>query len=70
MAPSYLRRHVDNRRARWVQVFGRLKEGMTAEQAQARLQPYFHSILEMEVKETAFATASAYTKSQFLVEDS
>jgi predicted permease len=66
MAPGYLRNNVTSRRARWVQVFGRLKPGVTAEQAQARLQPYFHSIIEMEVKEPAFAKASAYTKSQFL----
>ena len=66
MAPPYLRNNVLNRRARWVQVFGRLKPGVTAEQALARLQPYFHSIIEMEVKEPAFAKASAYTKAQFL----
>jgi predicted permease len=66
IAPVYIRQRVDNRRARWVQVFGRLKPGVTAEQAQARLQPYFRSIIEMEAKEPAFAKASAYTKAQFL----
>jgi predicted permease len=66
MTPGYLRTNVTNRRARWVNVFGRLKPGVTAEQAQARLQPYFRSIIEMEVKEPPFAQASAYTKSQFL----
>jgi predicted permease len=66
IAPVYLRNNVDNRRARWVQVFGRLKPGVTAEQAQARLQPYFRSIIETEVKEPAFAKASTYTREQFL----
>jgi predicted permease len=66
ITPSYLRNNVTSRRARWVQVFGRLKPGITAEQAQARLQPYFHSIIEMQAKEPAFAKASAYTRSQFL----
>ena len=31
---------VDNRRSRWVNVFGRLKPGVTREQAKAALQPY------------------------------
>jgi predicted permease len=66
MTPSYLRNNVTSRRARWVQVFGRLKPGVTAEQAQTRLQPYFRSIIEMEVKEPPFAKASAFTKSHFL----
>jgi predicted permease len=66
MTPGYLRNNVDSRRARWVQVFGRLKAGITAEQAQARLQPYFRSIIETEAKEPAFAKASTYTKARFL----
>jgi predicted permease len=66
ITPGYLRNNVDNRRARWVQVFGRLKPGITAEQAQGQLQPYFRSIIETEVKAPAFAQASAYTKSRFL----
>jgi predicted permease len=66
MTPVYLRPHIDSRRSRWVNVFGRLKSGVTADQAQAHLQPFFHSLLEMEVKEPAFARASAYTKTQFL----
>ena len=40
---------VDNRRSRWVNVFGRLKPGVTLEQAKAALQPFFHGILEQEV---------------------
>jgi predicted permease len=56
----------DNRRRRWVQVFGRLKPGITAVQAKASLQPIFHRILEMEVQQAAFAHASAYSRQQFL----
>jgi predicted permease len=66
ISPGYLRNNVNSRRARWVQVFGRLKPGLTAEQSQLRLQPYFRSIIETEVKEPAFAKASVYTKEQFL----
>lgn len=69
MTQVYLRDRVDDRRARWVHVFGRLKDGVTPEQAQASLQPYFHGLLDMEVKDAAFAKASAYTKAQFLKGD-
>jgi hypothetical protein len=55
-----------DRRWRWVNAFGRLKPGVTTKQAEASLQPFFHGILEMEVKEPAFRNASAYTREQFL----
>jgi predicted permease len=54
------------RRDRWVNAFGRLKPGVTREQAKASLQPFMHSMLEMEVKEKAFAHASPYDREQFL----
>ena len=56
----------NNRRTRWVNVFGRLKPGVSRQQAQASLQPYFHGMLEMEVKETAFNKASAEVRARFL----
>jgi predicted permease len=55
-----------NRRLRWVHAFARLKPGVTREQAQAALQPFFHGILEMEVKEEAFNHASAEVRTKFL----
>ena len=55
-----------NRRNRWVNAFGRLKPGITLEKAKASLQPFMHSMLEMEVKEAAFAHASTYDREQFL----
>ena len=57
---------IDNRRSSWLNVFGRLKPGISAKQAQASLQPFFHSVLEMEVQEPAFRNASDYTRQQFL----
>ncbi len=54
------------RRNRWVNAFGRLKPGVTREQAKAALQPFMHSMLEMEVKDKAFAHASPYDREQFL----
>jgi predicted permease len=55
-----------DRRWRWVNAFGRLKPGVGLTQAQAGLQPFMHSMLEMEVREAAFRNASPYTRQQFL----
>ena len=59
-------KRLNNRRQRFVQVFGRLKPGVTMDQAKAGLQPLFHQILNMEVRMPAFAKASGYSKSEFL----
>ncbi|HZQ50983.1 MAG TPA: ABC transporter permease [Bryobacteraceae bacterium] len=56
----------DNRGRRWLQVFGRLKDGVTIREAKAFLQPIFHSMLEKEVHEARFAHASAYTRQQYV----
>ncbi len=55
-----------DRRHRWVNAFGRLKPGVTREQAQASVQPFFKGVLEMEVKEAAFRNASPETRAEFL----
>jgi predicted permease len=57
---------LEDRRNRWVNVIGRLQPGMTVEKAQAALQPFFHGMLEQEVKEAAFANATSYVREQFL----
>ena len=55
-----------NRRQRWVNVFGRLKPGVSLKQAKASLQPFMHNMLELEVKEAAFRNASDFDRKQFL----
>ena len=55
-----------DRRSRWVNAFGRLKPGISPTQAKAALQPFMHSMLEMEVREAAFSHASAYAREEFL----
>ena len=57
---------LNDRRSRWVTAFGRLKPGVDIKQAKASLQPFFHQILQIEVKEKAFAKASPYMKQAFL----
>src|SRR5262249_31623215 len=54
------------RRLRFLNVFGRLRQGVTPEQAATRLQPFYTSQLQMEVEEPGFARASAQTKAAFL----
>src|SRR5262249_11441875 len=55
-----------DRRTRWVNAFARLKPGVSPVQAQASLQPYMHSMLEMEVREPAFRNAPDIVRQEFL----
>ena len=55
-----------DRRQRWVNVYGRLKPGISIDQAQAGMQPLFHQIIDQEVKDRAFRNATPYDKEQFL----
>ena len=55
-----------NRRSSWVNIFGRLKSNVSLSQAKAQMNTIFHRIREMEVKEKEFATATAYTRANFL----
>ena len=55
-----------SRRARWVQVFGRLKPGYTPQSARASLQGLFRQIREYESTLPEARDWSAYTRSRFL----
>jgi predicted permease len=57
---------LNDRRSRWVTAFGRLKPSLDIRKAKAGLQPYFHQMLELEVKQKEFAKASPYMKQGFL----
>jgi predicted permease len=55
------------RRLSWVTAYGRLKSGISTEQAQLSLQPLLHSILEMEVEQPEFTrSATAADRQLFL----
>jgi predicted permease len=54
------------RRLQWVTAYGRLKPGVTMEQAQLSLQPLLHSILEMEIQEPGFRGTTAADREIFL----
>ena len=55
-----------NRRGRWINAYGRLKPGVSIEQARSGLQPLFHQMLEMEVKQAEFSKADPLRKEAFL----
>ena len=57
---------IRSRRQRWVNAYGRLKPGVTPRQAEAALQPFFHSMLEMETREPEFRNAPPLARERFL----
>ena len=57
---------LEQRRTRWLQVFGRLKPGVSVDQAKASLQPMFRAMLNRDVQEAAFRNATQCTKDRFL----
>jgi predicted permease len=66
MSPDWGWVHMDDRRARWVQVFGRLKPGYTIESSRAPLQTLFTQIRTYEVTLPAAAKWSTYNREQFM----
>jgi predicted permease len=58
--------HLMNRRVRWMHVFGRLKPGVSAEQAKAGLQPWFKSMLEADTQREGFPQVTAEQRRSFL----
>ena len=57
---------LEDRRHRWVQVFGRMKPEAGLRDVKVSLAPLFHSILESEVTDKEFAHTTPYTRQQFL----
>jgi predicted permease len=66
MLPDFEWLGVSDRRARWVQVFARLKRGYTVESAQGPLQGLFTQIRQYEATLPAAKDWSAYSRQQFL----
>lgn len=57
---------VTNRRARWMQILGRLQPGVTASQAQAGLQPWFKAMLEEDTRREGFSRLNPERRASFL----
>src|SRR6187401_3495768 len=66
MMPEWSWFEMDNRRARWVQVFARLKPGYTVESAAAPLQGLFTQIRGYEMTLPAAKDWSKYAREQFM----
>ena len=55
-----------DRRVRWMQIFGRLRMNLSAEQAQAGLQPWFKAMLEEDTHRAGFPNVTAQDRRLFL----
>jgi putative ABC transport system permease protein len=56
---------LDSRRRRFARVFARLAPEVTPAQAESRLQPFFKSMREDELKDKWFANTSDYSRQEF-----
>ena len=66
MVPEWSWVHMDDPRARWVQVFARLKPGWTVKSAQAPLQTLFTQIRANEMTLPGAKDWSQYARDQFM----
>src|SRR5687768_10596568 len=66
MMPSQHWVYMDNRRARWIQVFARLKPGYTPESAQSALHVFYKQKTAYEMSLPAAKDWSAYSREQFM----
>jgi predicted permease len=57
---------LDDRRGRWLHVFGRLKPGVSQTQAAAWLQPWFKTMLAADMKLPSWPVASAKQVTEYL----
>jgi predicted permease len=57
---------LDDRRGRWLHVFGRLKPGVSAGQAQAGLQPWFKAMLEADTRREGWPQVTEEQRRRFL----
>ncbi len=68
MMPDWTWLQIENRRSRWVQVFGRLKPGYTIESAQGPVQGLYQQIRNYEATLPAASKWSSYDRDKFLKE--
>ncbi|MDI6448727.1 ABC transporter permease [Anaerobaca lacustris] len=59
-------RRMDDRRTQWVQVFSRLKPGLSCERAEVAIQTPYKQIIQREVEDASFAGVPAEEREQFL----
>ncbi len=64
LGPAWMK--LEDRGFGWVRAFGRLKPGMTPEQAQVGMQPTYKSLLKTDAQESGFTHAAAEAKTEYL----
>jgi len=57
---------LDNRRGRFLHIFGRLKPGVSERAAAAGLQPWFKAMLDADMKHSSWPVVSAEERDRFL----
>ena len=57
---------LDNRRSRWLQVYARLKAGVTIDRAQAQIRTLHKQIIQEEAKESSLANITPFNLQRFL----
>jgi predicted permease len=57
---------LEDRRGRWLHVFGRLKPGLSARQAQAGLEPWFKAMLEADTRRESWPVVTEEERRKFL----
>ena len=57
---------LENRRSRWLQVYGRLKPGVSAQQAEAMIRTLHRQIINEEVKDAWFNRVHEFARQSFL----
>jgi predicted permease len=57
---------LSNRRGKWLHVFGRLKPGISLQQAQASLQPWFKAMLEADTRREGWPNVTEVQRRRFL----
>jgi predicted permease len=55
-----------DRRTRWMQVLGRLHQGVTLQEAQAGLQPWFKAMLQEDTRRAGFPVITPERRQEFL----
>jgi predicted permease len=55
-----------DRRTRWMQVLGRLNQGVTLQEVQAGLQPWFKAMLQEDTRRAGFPVITAERRQEFL----
>ena len=55
-----------DRRTRWMQVLGRLNQGITLREAQAGLQPWFKAMLQEDTRRAGFSVITVERRQRFL----